>query len=183
MNPNLFLQWAAEKVRQQKNFILEARRRTPPSPSAGSPMTPEERDAAARENLAAAREERREGRRERERLRDRARRRLAQIKGAAELQATERLGVGQKEPLPSTSMEAGSNLDFLRNLGIDAGYMASRSPVKSERHVSSSAEALGMQEEYQRIIESEKTKESSKEIHKKAKSHGIIKIGKKKKYK
>ena len=62
--------------------------------------------------------------------------------------------------------------------------MASRQPVKSERHSrSSSAEALGMQEEYNKIVESEEKKESSKDIHNKAKVHGIIKIGKKKKYK
>ena len=178
MNPNLFLQWAAEKVRQQKNFILEAKKKTPTSPGGGAPRWGPAEEAKAKRKEAAA--ERKENNTDA----DEAKRLLAKVRGAAELQAAERMGVGQKEPLPSTSMEAGSNLDFLRNLGIDAGYMASRSPVKSERHnISSSAEALGMQEEYQRVIESEETKESSKEIHKKAKSHGIIKIGKKKKYK
>jgi len=182
MNPNLFLQWAAEKVRQQKNFILEARRRSPTSRGGGADTWGPAEEAEARRRDDAA--ERRERRDAGEENRDEAKRLLAKVRGAAELQAAERMGVGEKQPLPATSMEAGSNLDFLRNLGIDAGYIASRSPVKSEKHnMSSSAEALGMQEEYQRVIESEETKESSKEIHKKAKSHGIIKIGKKKKYK
>lgn len=163
MNSKIFLQWAAEKVRQQKNFILEARRggRPPASPGGPSPAaggSPRATWGAAEERAARRREAALE-RREENRDQDDARRLYARIKGAAELQAQERLGVGEKEALPSTSLEPGSNLDFLRNLGIDAGYMASRQPVKSERHSrSSSAEALGMQEEYNKIVESEEKK-------------------------
>ena len=99
MNPNLFLQWAAEKVRQQKNFILEAKKKTPTSPGGGAPTWGPAEEAKAKRKEAAA--ERQEVNKDA----DEAKRLLAKVRGAAELQAAERMGVGVKEPLPSTSME------------------------------------------------------------------------------
>ena len=133
MNSNLFLLWASEKVRESKN-MLEAKKSSDSDPAG------RDREEAA-ELRAQAEDELRDARRARER----ARRGVRAVEAEAERRGKESIAP-PKEPLPSTVMGATSYLDYLNNLGVNAGFQSM-----------SASGGRGQSHHYQRMQEAFKT--------------------------
>jgi hypothetical protein len=132
MNSKLFLLWASEKVRESKN-MLEAKK----SPKGSGGDDPAQRD---REEAAEIRQQAIDAKEDARRREAKARRILGTIKTAAEISAQD--STQQRDPLPSTVMDSGSNLDYLKNLGVDAGFQSM-----------SASGGRGQSHHYQRIQE------------------------------